>query len=182
MGRFLVFALPLLASCGSPSKLHPTPKVVPMVNQSIPSFPDDLDIKLITYEFYANAQALGVATDPSTLSIEFVDTYGKCSNIAGQCEWSTYDDKQVGGKIITLLKARWLVGTPQFKKTLLFHELGHCALNLDHTLDNSGSIMQPILLNDQSASLLWLDLVKELFSAPASLTLNQDDETDECGK
>lgn len=50
-------------------------------------------------------------------------------------------------------------------KLLLYHELGHCVLGLDHTERDSNTIMQPVMIPDKE----WIErnwdwLVQDLFA------------------
>lgn len=182
MSHRVVFLVPFVAAaCGAPiDSTGITPRYVPHVNQSMPTLPHDDEVEMIAHEFYADAQALGVEVDKNVQSITFVDSYGKCSQVVGQCEY--YGDNEY--KAVTILKSAWERGTPQFKKTLLYHELGHCALNLDHTAGTETAIMNPHVLSDYEAASTWFDLVVELFFSAPSLGLDDEsgDEEDECGK
>lgn len=50
----------------------------------------------------------------------------------------------------------------RFRKIIIFHELGHCALNLEHE-NNTESLMFPNLIFDKFLRTDWDTLVDELF-------------------
>jgi len=52
--------------------------------------------------------------------------------------------------------------SPILNKALLYHELGHCVLELDHTSQESKTIMSPTMLNVSHYSNNWDKLVKDL--------------------
>jgi hypothetical protein len=54
------------------------------------------------------------------------------------------------------------MGTPVRMKALLYHELGHCVLGLDHTDQESKTIMSPFMHNDSFYEENWDKLVKDM--------------------
>lgn len=66
---------------------------------------------------------------------------------------------------VALSQEYWDKSTPTTRRTLVYHELGHCALNLDHGKDDDwNDIMNPYVLPDYLAENDWYDLVKRLFT------------------
>ena len=57
----------------------------------------------------------------------------------------------------------WEAASDQERRTLIYHELGHCALDLDHTKDEDIEIMNPYILPDSLAISNWDQLVDNLF-------------------
>lgn len=52
------------------------------------------------------------------------------------------------------------------KKLIIFHELGHCILKLEHEPENSNTIMQPVLINDdQYIKDNWPQLVETMINS-----------------
>lgn len=70
----------------------------------------------------------------------------------------------VPGERVVVSRKKWETLEPIEKKVLIFHELGHCALNMDHTSKDSVDIMTPELLDPELASDNWGYLVGELFT------------------
>lgn len=83
----------------------------------------------------------------TSLSMFFVEAYPemKDKDVIGLCRWTTYP------RTISVLAPWWRHKTDDtYRELLIFHELGHCLLGLDHdeTLDDNDvptSIMYPQL-------------------------------------
>ena len=56
----------------------------------------------------------------------------------------------------------WKYASETERRTLIYHELGHCALGLDHRTDRV-DIMNPAVLHPEVARSRWEGLVKNLF-------------------
>jgi hypothetical protein len=76
-------------------------------------------------------------------------------NILGYCTY-TID--------VILVREYWNWLTPESRRTLIYHELGHCALLRPHTDPNAIDIMNPYLLSDSVAIPQWDRLVNKLFT------------------
>ena len=170
--RSILFSSFLLVACGpggplDVNKVHKVNPETPSVNQATPSLPEDRDLVMLTYEFYADAQALGRPTDRKVESISFVDEFvdGGERYVIGRCNIWTYPDGAVAKKTIQLLSSFWQKASPICKASLVYHELGHCALDLDHAGDDDKAIMRPTIFCGEYAEDNWLDLVKALFQA-----------------
>lgn len=68
----------------------------------------------------------------------------------------------LGYKEVRILQSFWDRASATERLTLLYHELGHCALNLDHT-DGVPDIMNSYLLDDTTAEKQWDGLVNKMF-------------------
>jgi hypothetical protein len=132
--------------------------------------PDDSDLQLIVRQFFADAQTLNKETSRLIESIRWVDSFDEATTI-GTCEVWTWDDGTVHSKRINLLKSAWNTSSDQTKRTLIYHELGHCALDLDHVERPTVAIMNPVILYDDVAAPIWFNLVRDEFNAPSSLNL-----------
>jgi hypothetical protein len=60
-----------------------------------------------------------------------------------------------------------------FNKALLYHELGHCILQLDHAPEGTLNLMAPRMLVDYELAEHWAELKLKLFTG--SLSLNEGD-------
>lgn len=58
------------------------------------------------------------------------------------------------------------------RRTLIYHELGHCALGLGHTKKDELDIMSPVMLDENTAELNWKELVEKMFTRAKEM---QDD-------
>lgn len=67
------------------------------------------------------------------------------------------------GNRIVISSEVWETLEPLEKKTLIYHELGHCGLYLDHTASNVWAIMNPYLLPTYMLRGYWKPLVENLF-------------------
>lgn len=65
---------------------------------------------------------------------------------------------------IKFVREYWDMATAQTRRTLVYHELGHCALRLDHSKEDSFDIMNPYILSDNITREAWPELVNQLFS------------------
>lgn len=64
--------------------------------------------------------------------------------------------------VVVMSQSFWDSASTWEKRTLVYHELGHCALDLDHT--DEEEIMNPYVLNERTASTNWQSLVRKLFT------------------
>jgi len=125
--RYICLFLLLLSGCGQ---------------QPAPTMPAHVDPLLVPY-FAKFTQYIGVRTD--NISAGFVSlTLPR----VGQC--SLYDD---GSRIIQIDPIYWAKIGDDLKEQLVFHELGHCAMGLQHIKDVDAnncpvSIMFPSVFGD----------------------------------
>jgi hypothetical protein len=66
-----------------------------------------------------------------------------------------------GGEI-RFLTSFWATASATTRLVLAYHELGHCALGLDHH-DGEADIMNTYLLNEVIADEEWDELVNKMF-------------------
>ena len=87
----------------------------------------------------------------------------KGTRVIGVCIWHYYDNG-VAVRNIEIVKS--LLSDPIQLRLVVYHELGHCLLNLDHTPNNSKQIMDPISnLSDEYVTQNWNDLVNYEFES-----------------
>ncbi len=100
-------------------------------------------------EFIQESKNQGRPVEVNNLSIQFVNTLP--SETLGQC--FSYNDGGDGTPIIIIDWQDWQIETPDYKKIVLFHELGHCVLWRQHIYTFNGpagdvtSIMYPYILH-----------------------------------
>lgn len=98
---------------------------------------------------------------------------GSEPDTVGVCEFSTQKNSS---RRVTLRGDAFDHDSLSFK-TLVWHELGHCLLDLDHVDDGDVHIMNSYIPYSTVLALEWADLVKELFgtSAPILNIINDKD-------
>jgi hypothetical protein len=64
---------------------------------------------------------------------------------------------------VVLSREYWDKASEDTRRTLVYHELGHCSLNSEHTDEDSFHIMNPVLLSDWDIFGRWKYLVRKLF-------------------
>lgn len=77
---------------------------------------------------------------------------------------------------VVLSEQIWQDRSLLFNKALLFHELGHCVLGLDHAPEGKVNLMTPYMLFDTELAEHWAELMQKLFTGTMSLT--EEDEQD----
>jgi hypothetical protein len=78
--------------------------------------------------------------------------------VAGYC---------IPGFVVVMSNTFWDRASTVSKRTLVYHELGHCALDREHVdEDNTDSIMNPYVLSDYLVEGRWEQLVERLFNEP----------------
>ena len=169
--KVLILAL-LLVSCGVDDQSRK-----PIAN-NLPSLPNDEAMQLIVNEFYSNANTLHMKVNYNVHTIYFVDEFAvediasadKPEDIIGLCHHRS------SGAYIEIKKPFWDAATSQTRRTLVFHELGHCALGIrKHAPDDSGAIMEAVIIPDWLTTSNWTALVKDLFkSSPLNLIENEN--------
>lgn len=92
-----------------------------------------------------------IQTRKAIMEEHFPDNMGE--NVIGYCSapWT-----------ISFLKPYWDRASAADRMTLVYHELGHCALNLDH-YDEKNDIMNTYLLPGDVADSKWDQLVNQMF-------------------
>ncbi len=78
-----------------------------------------------------------------------------------------YCDPEEKPKAIVIDRSYWKTASNTGKEILIFHELGHCALDRDHNVkrvkDKPISLMYPILTDEDSYTQNKTDYLRELF-------------------
>ena len=102
--------------------------------------------------FEAESRIYGNAQNVNNLIIRFAgrDSPNLPDTIAGRCTAS------IGTPLIEINPVHWSHFTAECKEILIFHEMGHCILNLDHD-DSKPAIMNTNLLchyNDNRTGIL----------------------------
>ena len=67
---------------------------------------------------------------------------------------------------VRVVKSFWDSASATERNVLIYHELGHCALGLDH-VDDKPDIMNSYLLDESIADKKWDSLVKTMFERVA---------------
>ena len=147
---FIIMTMGLITCCGS---VESGQIIVP---------PIDRDAVLWSYveEFVQEANKRGILVRTDRLKIvEFKDP--KLVGVVGAC-----------AKYVTIAGQTWwrIQIIPEYRnspylKPLMFHELGHCLLELNHTERDAGTIMTPHLLPiELYQGSNWHWLLNELFT------------------
>lgn len=76
---------------------------------------------------------------------------------------------------IRLSRDIWETRSLLFNKALLYHELGHCSLGLDHAPEGKVNLMTPYLLEDSVLEEHWAELVEKLFTGSMQLVEGDSD-------
>lgn len=74
-------------------------------------------------------------------------------SVIGYCQPSVH---------LAIRKSYWMRASATERMTLIYHEMGHCALGLDHE-DDKPDIMNSYLLDESIADREWDSLIKILF-------------------
>lgn len=174
--KFLLLFVFLIFSCGS--------EETTIINKS--SYPDhyanfDPALKPYVFEYDQLAAERGGANSSVVTSIQIVDRVVDLGseNTAGIClVWAAQ-----GKRVIQIRSKYWFNMTEAQRRVLIFHELGHCALNYGHrdgTFSSLGqqikSIMNSVVLDHSTASTHWAALVNELFNPQANLSLSDSED------
>lgn len=72
--------------------------------------------------------------------------------------------------VVVLSKTFWEWASPLERRTLVYHELGHCSLGLEHgSPDDMADIMNPYVLPDDAVEDNWPQLVDRLFEGETNV-------------
>lgn len=154
MGKLLsiVLAALLSSSCAagiSSINRHGNPVVKPC---TLARISPKVDAEILPYveEFLADANYYdqGCSRVKDVILSDKVKT-----GIAGYCQ---------PGFAVVLSRPFWEASDEWERRTLVYHELGHCSLNLDHTEEEAIAIMNPYILPSYLASRNWPSLVRTL--------------------
>lgn len=155
----------------------------------------DQDLGTFIAEFKAEAAARGRVIDgkldDKLRRVEYVDDidgkrrdYGQTGpsplELSGACTDARLDNVMGSGRFkVDMGEAKWSeiwisakmirgarVPDRRILKELMFHELGHCLLDLEHKETGPHGIMSPVMHADPAwIEANWSDLLKELFGA-----------------
>lgn len=132
------------------------------VYKPIPDIDNDDDLKTVVTEFYDHARLLGRPIEHTVKSVRIVDeVFGE--GMVGYCQQYKKYIEVISGEV-KLKREFWDRSSYEQRRLLVYHELGHCALDLEHTPPDSDTIMQPYLLSDKDIYRVgWDKLVAEEF-------------------
>lgn len=108
-------------------------------------------------------------------SIKFADSIGEDSAekiTAGVCWWAKKTRR------VEIRRGLFEPGSLQ-ERGLIFHELGHCLLDLGHSNPENIMIMNPYVLPEKTYASSWAKLQNELFQLVLSLFITQDFDLDD---
>lgn len=96
----------------------------------------------------------------------FVEAYSRnCAVIPVDAYFARLEDKVAGycipGFGILINENRWHSMSLMEKRELMFHELGHCTLGLEHT---ESGLMAPVMHSEEEIKKNWDKWVEELFT------------------
>ena len=171
--KTIIIALAAISSaCGSLSDRvqyqHDTTE--PRLEAEIPAVSGDTWMKEFVLEFYADAQAKDHRVENDVVSVSFIEKLPESMSktdkgVIGYCSINNNSDGSERDRTVSILKSAWVNFTWQTKRVLIYHELGHCALNLDHSPEGSGNIMDPYVLYDSESLPHWMELVDTEFAS-----------------
>lgn len=176
--KTILALLPLMVACGSEVQVTTTSSPQSKPFYGSPSVDaSSIELKLIVSEFYASADLLDKKVNKSLKSISFVDSMDE--DVVGMCYFFVTSSGKEFYREIKLLRSFWMTATAQSKRVLVYHELGHCALSLEHAPERSPKIMAPVVLSDKVSAPSWYSLVTDMFAdSPLKLvdsSLNHND-------
>lgn len=126
---------------------------------------NDKDVSRYTYDFIADCKKY----DKNCTDTESIPVYWrvpKNENWIAYCmeiRWIIFNKKiALPVKHMAIDPIWWNSATDISKKTLVYHELAHCILDLDH-VDNGYMIMAPSIPEPQYLSNNWDCLVEQMF-------------------
>jgi hypothetical protein len=150
----------LVTACGSESPVDwingPTDKP-PIVEPQEP----ELSLKQMLDSFLYDCGTVYKADVSNISKLEYI-RYGNPAtedspNTVGLCTTQTYDGKLAKATIV--IKE---MSTPTLTKAVLYHELGHCVLGLDHTEQDPQTMMSPMMSTTAFYKANWDVLVKDM--------------------
>ncbi len=155
-----------LIGCGGREPVS-LPTIQPALACSIDVAVGAVDGGLTPYveEFFSNAHKHGLLTCSRVKSVTFsedlVQSTTKGLTTVGECN----PDSSV-----RISSSYWEFAAEYSRKTLVHHEMGHCALHLDHAPKDSLNIMAPSVLDPDLAEANWDALLDKLFTRNLTLT------------
>lgn len=111
-------------------------------------------------EQYSGAEQKCREFMPRITSVKLVEEFSKKSgpNVIGLCR--TFE---TGFRKIEIKRSFYRPNTCS-GRTLVYHELGHCALDSGHSAEGSFKIMAPTLISESRCRENWSDLVDDFFN------------------
>lgn len=159
--KYWLVTLFLLASCGTTEHCRSTPAFHGNGGKPGPCYPSQIAYRIHPTVEYAVEQfaADAVGRDVPCYT---VDTVGFLSKLPPELE-----DKDVVGFCkfpieVRFMKRFWDHASANQRLALVYHELGHCALRLEHD-DTMPDIMNSYLLPEYFVEKEWDSLVNKLF-------------------
>lgn len=166
----LLLSVALLTGCGQCETIVNHVKVIVDQNYE-PKHPVvlsvDPELQPGYDEFLYYSHVLGVSVNDKLRNVQLVDSVDYTipgEVVIGMCYVYTASDGTVAYRDIKILKN--LVDDPLTLRTTLFHEMGHCLLNLQHTGSENGEIMDAVIdISDSDALSNWDALVRFEFNS-----------------
>lgn len=173
----LIIIAMFLVACGDDHQFRQTNQYTP-VHQDRPIVLEP-SMQVYIDEFYFEAERREVETSKLVGTANLVDSYPRPESV-GMCSgWIDPKNKIEVRRDLTALRSYWEKASDWGRRIVIFHELGHCALGLDHS-DSDKEIMSPFKINDVYAEWNWPELVDNLFaSKPTTLKLTNEGNCDE---
>ena len=156
---FLIFAI-FLASCS------------PRTGLFVQCLDEEMCLEPYVDAFMADAARLGVDLPKRTLVVGFSDDtreYAGVCSTRTTIQWWAIVERQY---IVYVNREFWRRATEDQRMVLMYHELGHCWLDRDHTTPKS--IMEPFLIQDFSSHRDYY--IEELFGVTEKRSLKKVNE------
>jgi hypothetical protein len=169
----------ILVGCGTND---PNPVLIPTANEGGDQTVSDSYLTDYVKHFYGLCVQTTAANRceenlRKLKSIKFVDGFDDQTDpngsVAGVCWWTR------SSRRVEIKKNIAKTGSMQ-ERGLIFHELGHCLLDLGHANPESKMMMSPYLFDEKTYVTNWDRLQKELFAIVLSFALvNKDSMVDD---
>jgi hypothetical protein len=157
MVRIAFLQILFLIGCGE--QLYPRTQA-----PSLPPYDIDLLVIPIIEEFAQDAIKYGIDVSSDKAKLRIVKFEIPKRNFAGTCVSHPFEGEVYYTEII--LDPRYKTD-PVTLKGLMYHELGHCLLQKQHTSEQPKTIMSPSLATVCFYEQLWTNLVSNLFTNEA---------------
>lgn len=145
----VLFFILILSSCGSDSSPNDVVVVPPRPPEGIMGNRYEELLEYVDVFKVSHFVKTGEEIDTSNISLEILEAgdWGFCAECVGVC---VSDQIENGYRKISIKAQYWDTASPIQKRVLMFHELGHCALNRGHNEERVNcrnvSTMFPILV------------------------------------
>lgn len=161
MIRFFLIALltagMALSGCGAEIEQEP---VKVLCDSGLQKARVDEQVSKYVLEFYEELQKREKKVCYLVTSIRIVPNqliFDETKRAAGLCYSQTRSYIEISGP-------SWEIFDEWQRRALVFHELGHCVLGLDHSPRSAINIMAPVVLPSAIAKAHWPALVDKLFN------------------